>query len=177
MNYFRSFPQVIPPYRRYVVDELPKLTIRHADLRTATEGLDVLGSESFTLLEWDIVVEPCYLAKWEAYIAGHPDEIVVAPYVLYPISTGHPAPMYAHTTLNNGVSYMGGQTAVMSGDRYCDFFSFGMIYFPWVIWSNFLKFSPGTAWNDTEFSIWHWEYYKRRQTRILWEVRTVHLHW
>jgi len=177
MLWLRSWPADIPPGRRYVMDDLPRLVISGHDLATgwslprAREQTDARG---FFLVEWDIAYSLGDETAMEERAAEFPDAPFVAPYKLYPVSTGLPGPVWAHS---NGE--LPGETWISIGARDCDHFAFGMVYLPWAMVDRFLAERHAFTdprFTDTNFSIWHRRTYAQR-VRVLWKARPVHLHW
>lgn len=168
------------------MDGLWRLVIIDHDLATAPVGAgwsleqvlsrvrgqtDVRG---FFLVEWDIAYSDGDRRAMEAAARGYPDEVCVAPYKLYPRSTGLPGPVWAHS---NGE--LPGAAWIGIGDQHCDHFAFGMVYLPAALVEGFLRDRPLMAdprFTDTNFSLWHF-HSVGKPVRIAWAARPVHLHW
>lgn len=190
MLWVRSWPAVIPPGRRYVVDSLPRLVIEGYDLATADpeagwclgdlhpDSLARAGEPTdrrgFFLVEWDIAYSPGDKLAMERAAAQRPDEVCVAPYKLYPVSTGLLEPVWAHS---NGE--LPGTAWSVTGDDHCDHFALGMAYLPWALVTGFMRdrsLMSDPRFTDTNFSLWHFHTIGKR-VRIAWAARPVHLHW
>jgi hypothetical protein len=170
----RSFPQTIPPDRAYVSDGFQRLPVTMYDHWQ-------LGSynEDILLLEWDIAVSPEQLEVFCRFIFDHgTDRVCVAPYRLYPKSTGFTTPVWAHRK-TNGTPFLY-TPWVEYGEPYCNLFGFGMTYFPQEIVRAYLKDSMWQPHDrrltDTNFSMWHYSKVEKC-VPICWGVSPVHLHY
>lgn len=167
MRILRSFPEVVPVGRSFVSDEWEKMYVSNYDHREMEKY-----NEDILLLEWDIAVSPEQLEVFSRFIFDHgTDRVCVAPYRLYPISTGFTAPVWCHRKMQ-GVAFLYANY-VDYGDPFCNLFSFGMTYFPRELVKAFPK---GARLTDTNFSMWH--HSKVEQTvPICWNVIPVHLNY
>jgi hypothetical protein len=159
MRLLRSWPARIPEGRSYVVDDLPRLVIDgfdYAALRTSSD--DVL------LLEWDIAVGQEDLLRFAQRAAATPDDVLVAPYRLYPEGSGWSEPVWAHR--RNYLEW------VDEGEPVCVMFGLGMAYLPRKLLAAF----AGDRLDDASFSTWHYANVGKA-VPIAWDVRPVHLNY
>lgn len=168
-------PDVYPTvcHRPHVIDDLYHLEIRDHDYATARDDLARLASSSrlpgLFLVEWDIVLDRDDYILFRDIAMREPSRILVAPYKLWPRSTGKGSAIWAHS--DNG-------KFIDPSITWCDQFSFGCIYIPWFDIFEFLERppKPDGRMTDTNFSTW----YKTRRflsARLTWQVRPIHLHW
>ena len=161
LNWYRSWPEVVPEGRAYVQDSLPKLLMHDCDYRTMEWPADEPG---ICLLEWDIALDQRERNLFAEQALSEPNKVLVAPYWK---SYGG-ALRHIHRKLDNE------PTEVGSPDT--DLFGFGCIYIPGRMVTAFLA-SPGyrnSAFTDTTFSRWHRREHGR--ARIAWDVHPQHLH-
>lgn len=159
MQLLRSWPATIPHGRAHVEDDIPKLVIDGYDygpLRTLEQ--DVL------LLEWDIAVGQEDLRAFARRAAARSDDVLVAPYRLYPDGTDLPEPVWAHRR-----NYL---TFVDEDEPDCWMFGFGMVYLPKHLVAAF----DGPIFDDGRFSEWHAQKVGK-PVPIAWDVRPVHLNY
>src|SRR5258707_13147108 len=98
MRVIRAVPEVIPPYRNYVVDQVEQWPMWDYDMsHLAKLNDDVL------LFEWDVVMDLHHIKNMINFARMSPHRVQVAPYVLHPVSTGLVAPVWAHRTMINEV--------------------------------------------------------------------------
>jgi hypothetical protein len=165
----RSWPETIPPGRRFVDDGLERLVMADYDYATALGRI----TEDVVLLEWDIEIDPAGLDRFVVAARAQPDRVVVAPYRLYPPSTGLDGPVWAHRRADN--AWIG------DGEPTCALFGFGMVYLPVMLIRRYLTDGlfgyglPYPRYFDSAFSRWHHENV-RRQVPVLWDVCPEHLH-
>lgn len=174
MKLVRSWPAVIPEGRSYIVDDIPKLVMSDYDYRCLLD-LD----DDVVLIEWDIAVGGQDLETFMARAAANPNQVRVAPYLLYPKSTSsRHGPFYVHRS--NG--YGSGARRYVTGPEQatCDMFGFGLVYLPRALMVEFVAQLPANKkFTDTTFSYWH----RRRAPRELrdvpidWDIVCVHLHY
>jgi len=166
----RSWPTDPPAGRAHVVDDLPRLNIFRHDL--ATDPRLYTLQQDILLLEWDVALEPLERRRFEQLVAEAPDQVQVAPYRLYPTSTGLSEPVWAHRAGRHGERW------ISFGEPTCDHFGFGLVYLPWALVLRYLEAGPinsQTSWfNDSNFSLWHYAQVGR-PVPVHWEVRPVHL--
>jgi hypothetical protein len=168
----RSFPEQIPPGRNYVVDDAPRLYNADHDYR----GLIELADDVIQL-DWDTAVSQEDLITFAKGARAEPERVLVAPVLVYrsPKRTG------LTTSVWNVRRYHPGGQAM----RYCQpgenahLFGFGMVYLPARLLEQFgqvLGSSAAPRFGDMEFAAWHYRYV-RREARVLWDIRPVHLHY
>jgi len=78
--------------------------------------------EPVVLVHWDLALEPDDVEAFERAIAQSPDEVHVAPFRLWPFSTGLDRPVWAHRHAD--LSW------IRDGDERAELVSFGCIYLP-----------------------------------------------
>ena len=169
MKVLRSWPEVVPSNRAYVVDQLPRLIMKDYDYR-------LLGDvdDDVLLLEWDIAVDPEGLGRFIERIRSAPERVLVAPYRLYTSSEhSHPLrePIWAHRVYD-GPHRM---RWVTEGDPVCHLWGLGMTYLPKAVISAFLSAWPG-HFSDGALSGWHHRNVCE-DVPIAWDVRPIHLHY
>jgi hypothetical protein len=179
MKLVRSWPAEIPEGRGYVVDDIPRFVMggegdRQFDYRRLAD-LD----DDIVLIEWDIAVGAESLALFMARAKDAPEQVRVAPYLLYRGGDreGRPQiPFYVHRIRDPGTrTWVRGPE-----DAYCNMFGFGLIYLPKAMIQAFLAQLPAKQnFGDTEFSRWHMRSAPRhlRNVPIDWDVPLVHLHY
>lgn len=170
MLWLRSWPLEEPAGRPRVIDDLPRLLIVRHDL--ATDPTLYRIQRGFCLLEWDVAVSLEERRLFELLVAGDPEVVHVAPYRLYPCSTGLREPVWAHRAGRRGERW------ISEEEPTCDHFGFGMVYLPWRLVDRFLAAGPPPSqiswFNDSNFSLWHAASI-RHPVPVHWQVRPVHL--
>lgn len=175
MKLLRSWPTTVPAGRSYVVDDIPKLVMDGYDYRCLRHVDDDL-----VLIEWDIAAGGEQLETFMARAAAAPNQVRVAPYLLYPASTRAQHPFYVHSVRGPGAKrYVTGPD-----DEWCHMAGFGLIYLPRDLVLGFLDNltlpqNRHRKFSDTTFSYWHWRHVdrNRRQIPIDWDCHAVHLHY
>jgi len=160
MRLVRSWPSVVPAYRSYVVDGIERVVIDDYNYGTALRDLD----DDVLLLEWDLAMGQEQLQSFARHAAAVPDEVLVAPYLLYPSGTGLPSTVWAHR--RNYLQF------VDEFEPTCRMFGLGMSYLP----RHLLAAFDGERFDDGSFSTWHHE--KVGVPVVIdWNVRPVHLNY
>lgn len=174
MRLLRSWPDRIPEGRSYVVDGIERLIIDHHDYRGLREVDD-----NVLLLEWDIAVGQEDIVRFAERAQATPDQVLVAPYVIYADTYGLPENVWAHRTwggIGAGTVIPTGAKTVETGAPTCNLFGLGMVYLPEKLVAAYLQGRMGCHFGDTEFSMWHYTHV-RREVPIMWDVRPVHLNY
>lgn len=164
-----------------------ELFVNNYDLST---GTSLLGSSNgagwrsllakdipgFTLIEWDIAISLEDKEKWEETVHHwSEDRIQVAPYRLYPTSTGLDHPVWAH---RNGTGVT--EHWIETHEPECKSPAFGMIWMPMWAARNFKPPTHDPRFTDTNFS--HWlrgcEVSRLESSiPVHWNVSPIHLHY
>lgn len=165
MRWVRTWPDRIPEGRNYVVDQLPRIVMSGHDYAPVLAAL----GENTVIVEWDIAVTPEHVRAFTSACEFDPDRVHVAPYLLYPVSTGLPEPVWAHRRAGRNPAW------IKKGDLGCDLFGFGLVYLPHAIVARYLATGPGVA-GDARFSKWHHQA-GLGPVPVHWDVRPVHLHY
>lgn len=188
MRWIRSWPRVIPPGRAYVVDDMERLVLDDYDYTPLGQA-----NESVCLLEWDMAISREDRVRFEEHAAENPGSVLVAPYRLYHVA---PEPVWAHRLVDEEgrESWIHGprQSVPDWQDEACDYFGFGLIYFPAELVRAFLAapapergrspyLLPQQAYTDSRFhdqtfSIWH-RHTLGRTVTVDWSVQPIHLHY
>lgn len=173
MRLVRSFPEVVPEGRNYVVDDAERLVNHGHDYR----GLIHLADDVIQL-DWDTAVSREDLEVFAKRARQAPDRVLVAPVLVYPSPkrTGLTVPVW------NCRRYQPGGMAM----RYCTpedpaahLFGFGMVYLPGLLLEEFgrvLGSAAAPRFGDMEFAGWHHRHVAE-DAAIAWEVRPVHVHY
>lgn len=173
MRLVRAMPETIPPYRNYVVDQVDQISIWDYDMKCLADYDD-----DIILLEWDVVVAKHDLVNMINHARHNPNRVQVAPYVLYPNSTGLHAPVWAHRRMVNPLPLQ--LQWVDTGDSICDIFSTGLVYLPKSIIRSCVDDVDTIAWQpnltDSKLAFWHYDKV-REPVPIHWEIRPIHLHY
>jgi hypothetical protein len=180
MKITRTWPSPDPEIKRgrnYIEDEFPRTYIKEYDNSSLIDYKDDL-----VVLEWDIAVSLEDLECFCEIAAQTPEQVMVAPYKLYPESDPQAIPAngaFAHRVVQNPVTLHARWITV--ADWYCDLFSFGMVYLPKDLISGFIQAqeSSGLAdkrMTDANFSAWHYRQVKQ-PVAINWAVKPIHLHY
>lgn len=180
MRWVRSFPASIPAGRAYVVDALERVTLTDFDYAPLA-ALD----DDLILIEWDMALSREDMARFQCAAERKSEQVTVAPYLLYTVAQN---PVFAHRCIGPS----GRERWVNDLDWFCDYFGFGLIYFPRSVVRAFLDapapargrspfLAPEAGYSDTRFtdqtfSVWH-RHQLGRRTLIQWDVRPVHLHY
>jgi hypothetical protein len=165
VRWVRTFPLDIPPGRSYVVDDLPRMLMSGYNYVPAFKRLD----GDTVIAEWDIAFTAEDRDRFTAACEAEPGRVHVAPYRLYPVSTGLPEPVWAHRAAGRLPAW------ISEDDEACDLFSFGLVYLPAEIVCRYLATMPETT-GDAIFSQWHREQIGVR-VPVHWDVRPIHLHY
>lgn len=170
MRVVRSWPQVVPHDRNYVVDTLPRFVMTDYSYR----GLGDLNDDVL-VIEWDMAIGQEDLTRMVGHATARPDEVTVAPYRLYqgtasPVA--YPKPMWAMRRYQDDEASM---RYVEEFEPTCHLWGLGVTYLPRAVIADFLAAWPG-HFSDTSISGWHYRNITR-ETRIAWDVRPVHLHY
>lgn len=165
MRWVRTWPERIPAGRSYVVDGLPRIEMSGHDYAPVLGQLD----GDTVIVEWDLAVSREDMDRFTSICEFAGGRVRVAPYVLYPVSTGLPEPVWAHRHVGRNPAW------IKTGDLSCDLFSFGLVYLPHAIVKRYLETDPGVA-GDARFSQWH-HAAGLGPVPVCWDVRPVHLHY
>lgn len=170
MKLIRSWPAVIPAGRSYVVDDIPRFVMgddgKNFDYRHLID-LD----DDIVLIEWDIAVGREHLVRFMDRARAEPDQVRVAPYLLY--RTRHQVPFYVHRIKSKTKHWATGPE-----DTHCRMFGFGLVYLPKALIARFMaQFDPATHFGDSEFSRWHMRNAPNPDVPIDWDIPCVHLHY
>ena len=165
MRWVRTWPERIPPGRSYVVDGLPRITMRDHDYAPVLGQLD----GDTIIAEWDIAVSFEGIARFTEVCEARPERVHVAPYRLYPASTNSVEPVWAHRRVGRNPPW------IAEGEPECDLFSFGLVYLPHLVVSKYLATDPGVS-GDARFSQWHHNA-GLGPVPVCWDVRPIHLHY
>lgn len=172
MKIVRSWPEVVPENRCYVVDTLPKLIMKDYDYRCLGD-LD----DDVLLIEWDMAVSKEHLELFIEQIREDPDRVLVAPYKVYQPTTGARnlprGPQWVCRRYTDETTY--GMYFIEEFEPTCHLFGLGMTYLPRRVIKAFLNAYPG-HFSDGSFSGWHYRNIEQ-ETRIAWDVRPIHLHY
>lgn len=170
MKFLRSWPQVVPPHRAHVVDDIPRHVMQDYSYRGLSDYND-----DILLIEWDMAVGIEDLTRFRAHIADAPDRVVVAPYKVYE-STTRPTPLSCGPVWVHR-KYVGAKESSRFVDEFepdADLWGLGLTYLPRDIIREFMEYWPG-HFSDTSLSGWHFDRYGA--VPIAWDVRPVHLHY
>ena len=187
MRWVRSWPLPMPAHRAYVMDELERLlTADDYDYTPLWYWFERNPDEQgVCLIEWDIALEPPQYELFASMAAVNPDRVLVAPQALHHVSPA--GSVWAHRALNP----LGGERWVEYLEPVCDYFAFGLIYFPRAAVQLFMEspapergrplVAPGgyedCRFTDQTFSVWHRHRYTGGgPVKIEWSIRPVHLH-
>jgi hypothetical protein len=165
MKVYRSWPKNPPHSRNHVEDNIPRIYIDNYDL---LDSPDDLPDNGFILLEWDIAVSPEDLEAFWHHARSVSTRVLVAPYRLYPVSTGLEHPVWAHRVADDPERW------IEYSERWCDYFSLGMVYLPPGVISRYARTNQRMT--DTMFASWYRKTYDV-QTYVDWSVHPVHLHY
>lgn len=165
----RSWPEVVPEDRNYVVDDLPRWLMRDCSYR----GLDRLVDDVL-VVEWDIAVDHEQLKLFAEQARSLPGEVLAAPYRIW--DRGYPVWAQRHWD-GAGIDTNQPHTAkpIETGDETCQLPSLGLTYLPKAFIDTYAASPRASHWGDVEMGMaWcaagHW------RSRVTWDVRPVHLH-
>lgn len=172
LNWIRTYPvgtpdDLVATGRRFVWDQHTERVAMDTDYRPVLAALDA----STVITEWDIAFSAEHRDLFGRYCLEDPARVHVAPYRLYPVSTGLAAPVWAHRVADGWHGYRW----VNERDKRCDLFGFGMVYLPLSIVTRYLSDNSGIA-TDSTFSLWH-DHSGEFPAVIHWDVRPIHLHY
>lgn len=141
------------------------------------------------VIEWDLAVSKEDRARFGRHCQDAPQVIHVAPYPHYGYKPGG----WDHGWVHRNDGLLSG--SITEGEPDCQFFGFGLIYFPLRIVRAFLDDMarpPGElaarygepvaallgeeSVTDVAFSAWHWAA-QRQRVPVHWDVRPVHLNY
>lgn len=165
--WYRSFPELVPEGRAFVVDSLPRLTMRSCDYNTLADFQPWPRHEpGWFMLEWDIALDVVDRQRFAEHALREPDRIMVAPYWLVKPKFRN-VPIQCHRMRGRFVD---------DGEGKCDQFGFGAIYWPQPVLDDWFANKPAhvAKWDDTLFSDWYRTRYG--PTRIDTTVHPQHLH-
>lgn len=167
--WYRSWPEAVPEGRAYVHDSLPRLVMRDCHYATVADNQPWPTEQpGWFMLEWDIALDRVERARFAEHALETPDRVLVAPYMVFKHRLG-PKPRMVHRVLGSPIS---------DGQKWCDTFGFGCIYFPQQVlerWWREMPYDRSSRWfNDVAFSTWYRS--KFGQTAVDWSVHPQHLH-
>ena len=165
MRWVRTWPTRIPKGRAYVDDLLPKIEMTDYNYVPVLEQLD----GDTVIVEWDVAVSREDIALFALLCQLERDQVRVAPYRLYPISTNLPDVVWAHRRFGRLPQW------ITEGEPYCDLFGFGLVYLPHAVVSKYLETKPEVT-GDAIFSQWH-HAQGLGPVPVTWDIRPVHLHY
>lgn len=171
MRLVRSWPAQVPEDRPHVVDGIDRFIMEHYDYR----GLAELGDD-VVLIEWDLALDRPDLERFLQRCVDDPGQVRVAPYLLYPASTGKTEPHYCQKIR------VGGENRWVTGpeDEFCQMFGFGLVYLPKYLIDGFTQtLIRNRRFSDVTFSHWHWRHAPKQHKNVPidWDVRPVHVHY
>lgn len=183
MHWVQSWPNedILRLRRHRVVYEagnsydLEAIGIQNYDLSSADNWDVILNRDipGFTLIEWDMAISREDKEQWEQIVPRYGEDFVqVAPYRLYPKSTGLDEIVWAHRTK----LMVPEETWILEGEPFCDSFSFGMVWLPMPLVRAFKPAPSDPRFTDVNFSIWHQQNVLQR-VPVHWQVRPTHLHY
>ncbi len=165
MKLLRSWPDVIPPGRGYVVDDIERLVIANHQYRALADVDD-----DVLLLEWDIAVGKEDLEAIARRAGQRPDRVLVAPYRIYV-----PHGIWAHRTWAGEGPGAHGAGPVAERAEFCNLFGLGLVYLPHDLIVGFIESGWARHFGDVQFSMWHY-LHVAKEVPIDWAIRPVHLH-
>lgn len=168
--WYRSWPLKPPKDRVHVVDNLPKLKVHRYDYDSILQWPE----HNLVMVEWDIAVSREDVCAFTEACAATPSSVHVAPYRIYPASSGLSEPVYVHRVGSPEPQ----SRWITDGEPLADYVGFGMIYLPLRIVQRFKReysVAHGARFTDTGFSLWHHE--NVGPIPVHWNVRPVHLHY
>jgi hypothetical protein len=178
MKLVRSWPAVIPEGRSYVVDDIPRFIMGgEGDRPYDYRGLAELDDD-VVLIDWDIAIGGEKLALFMARAKAEPEQIRVAPYVLYRRASRQgraQVPFYVHRIRTREA-----RSWAKRHDTHCQMFGFGLVYLPKALIRQFVdQMNPDSHFGDSEFSRWHMNNapVHLRNVPIDWDCEAVHLHY
>ena len=127
-------------------------------------------------MEQDIDFTPMQKEIFANRISELPDNILVAPYLLYPKSVGTPCPVWSpRIIIAKDVKY----EWCLPGMLWCDLFGLGMTYIPHELWQDFRASIRGkelpTRDLDSKLSL-HLHFERGMAFRIEWRTPVAHYH-
>lgn len=153
--------------RRYVHDP----TIERVPMDSDYRPVLMQFAEPIVIIEWDLAISQEDRARFDAVAQADPDSVQVAPYRLYPVSTGLPRPVWAHREVEGPGDYRW----IEYQAAWCNLFSFGLVYLPAELGLRYVDETTGRA-SDATFSLWHFANVCKR-VPVHWNVRPIHLHY
>lgn len=178
MKLLRSWPEVIPTGRNFVVDDIPKLIMKNYDYSVLADVAD-----DILLIEWDVAVGMEELTRFVQRAAATPDKVLAAPYRLYSgFSTRLPKPEWTAWRYHNNDQIQGGTYQVEPGTPTAHITSFGFTYLPRHAILGYLaardRAIDGKQWRFSDISFFGWHYRcVEQEVRLDWSVKPVHLHY
>lgn len=165
MEWIRTYPPMVHPEdlgRAFIVDTIPHVYMDR-NYVPVFQGL----TASTAIVEWDIALSAEDRDRFIGHVEARPGRVHVAPYRLYPVSTGLSEPVWAHRTAD--------LAWIPEGQPWCNLFGLGLAWIPLAITRAFLDTGPQLA-DDTAFSQWHHQA-GLGPVPVHWDVRPVHLHY
>lgn len=172
MEWIRTYPRggrcgIQRADRSWIIDHTCRPIEMDRDYRPV---LAELRADS-VIMEWDIAASCEDRARFAAACLESPGQVRVAPYRVYPVSTGLARSEWVHRRL----TVNGGQRWVDEGEASCDWFGLGMTYLPLQLARRCLAETVGYL-DDAAISRWHCEAVAA-PVPIDWSCRPVHLHY
>lgn len=136
-----------------------------------------LTQESIVVVEQDLDFTLGQKTEFQKAIDERPLSIIVAPYLLYPKSSGLLYPVWAHRVITERAP-LGRYSAkwIDTKDEFCDLFGLGFTYIPQWVWLLFgdraLTYQRDL---DTRFS--EFCYDQEIRARVNWKTVIQHLHY
>lgn len=153
--------------RANVTDPLSDVLTMDRDYREVLAQLDGAA----VIVEWDLAVSCEDRARFDLLCEAQPDAVHVAPYLLYPTSTGWPRPVWAHRRVEGPRSYRW----IVTAEAECDLFGLGLAYIPAEVRTRALAEIDGAIADDS-LSLWHYAA-GLGPVSVAWDVRPIHLHY
>lgn len=172
MEWIRTYPRggrcgIQRATRSWIIDHTCRPIEMDIDYRPVLQDL----RDDTVVMEWDIAASAEDRARFAAACLESPGSVRVAPYRVYPVSTGLARSEWVHRAL----TLDGGQRWVIEGEAVCDWFGLGMTYLPLQLVRRCLAETSGPL-GDTSISQWHHGAIAA-PVPIDWNCRPVHLHY
>jgi len=134
-------------------------------------------SEYLIFVDHDVDFTPFVLERMKFHIEQEPNKVHVGPYLLYPLSTRLPSPVWHMRRFSWADKGMNSVWGELSWDT-CDSFAFGFTYIPKHEWEQLYLQIESMRWQRVAdcYGFERWHSGKYEPAKIEWDCVVCHTH-